>query len=116
MQQYLPSTDPPMSGHLLCWDTFLMYGLFYHVNAPLMRGHLVNVDRIFWFTVPAKADSNHYFRNLFLKIFCFQNDNGQTARSWTPIFCRRGNAKWACLNLLRIALTNHKKQVKNFNE
>ena len=31
-----------MSGHLLWRDTFSMYGLFYHVNVPLMRGHLVN--------------------------------------------------------------------------
>ena len=27
-----------MSGHLLCRDTFSVYGLFYHVNVPLMRG------------------------------------------------------------------------------
>ena len=45
-----------------------MYGLFYHVNAPLMRGHVVNVDRIFWFTVPAKADTNHYFRDFISKM------------------------------------------------
>ena len=47
-----------------------MYGLFYHVNVRLMRGHLVNADRIFWFSVPAKVDSNHYFRDFFLEIFC----------------------------------------------
>ena len=29
---------PSNNGHLLCWDTFSMYGLFYHVNVPLMRG------------------------------------------------------------------------------
>ena len=46
-----------------------MYGLFYHVNVPLMRGHLVNVDRIFWFSVPAKVDSNHYFSDFFSKYF-----------------------------------------------
>ena len=33
--------------------------LFYHVNVPLMGGHLVNVDRIFWLYVPAKVDSNN---------------------------------------------------------
>ena len=33
-----------MSGHLLWQDTFSMYGMFYHVNVPLMRGHLVNAD------------------------------------------------------------------------
>ena len=69
-----------MSRHLLCRDTFSMYRLFYHVNVPLMRGHLLNADRIFWFSVPAKADSNHYFRDFFLEIFYFQNGNGQTAR------------------------------------
>ena len=37
-------------------------------------------DRIFWFSVPAKADSNHYFRDFFLEIFYFQNGDGQTAR------------------------------------
>ena len=35
---------------------------------------------IFWFSVPAKADSNHYFRNIVLEIFYFQNGDGQTAR------------------------------------
>ena len=35
---------PPMSGHLLCRDTFSMYALFYHVNVLLMKGHLVNAD------------------------------------------------------------------------
>ena len=68
-----------MSGHLLWRDTFSMYRLFYHVNVPLMRGHLVNADRIFWFSVPAKADSNNYFRNFFLEIFYFENGDGQTA-------------------------------------
>ena len=68
-----------MSGHLLWRDTFSIYGLFYHVNVPLMRGHLVNADRIFWFSVPAKADSNHCFRNFFLEIFYFQNGDGQSA-------------------------------------
>ena len=56
--------DPLMSGHLLWRDTFSMYGLFYHVNVPQMRGHLVTADRIFWFSVPAKAESNNYFRNI----------------------------------------------------
>ena len=45
-----------------------MYGLFYHVNVPLMRGHLVNA-KIFWFSVPATADSNRYFCDLFSKYF-----------------------------------------------
>ena len=26
-------------------------------------------DRIFWFSVPAKADSNNYFRDFFSKYF-----------------------------------------------
>ena len=48
-----------------------MYGLFYHVNVPLIWGHLVNADSgqdilVFF---PAKADSNDYFRDFFLKIF-----------------------------------------------
>ena len=123
-----------MSGHLLWRDTFSMYGLFYHVNVPLMRGHLVNVDRIFWFSVPANAGSNHYFRNSFLKMFYFQNGDRQTARRVVgkttlyrefgykavgrgPRFSAAGgNAKWACLNLLRIALTVLKKQVNNVND
>ena len=60
-----------MSGHLLCWDTFSMYGPFYHVNVPLMRGHLVNADsgQDILFFVPAKADSNNYFRDFFSKCF-----------------------------------------------
>ena len=37
-------------------------------------------DRIFWFSVPAKADSIHYFRIFFSRIFYFQNGDGQTAR------------------------------------
>ena len=37
-------------------------------------------DRVFWFSVRAKADSNHYFRDFFLEIFYFQNGDGQTAR------------------------------------
>ena len=45
-----------------------------------MRGHLVNMDRVFWFSVPAKADSNHYFRDFFLKIFYSQNGDGQIAQ------------------------------------
>ena len=91
-------------------------------------------DRIFWFSVPAKADSNHYFRDFFLKIFYFQNGDGQTARcvvGKTTLYRRfeykavgrrprfsatGGNTKWACLNLLRIALTILKKQVNNVNE
>ena len=57
-----------MSGHLLWQDTFSMYGLFYHVNVPLMRGHLVNADsgQDILVSVPAKADSNNYFRNFIL--------------------------------------------------
>ena len=99
-----------------------------------MRGHLLNTDRIFWFSVPAKVNSNHYFRDFFLEIFYFQNGDGQTARCIVgkkmlyrgsgykavdrgPRFsAARGNAKWACLNLLRIALTILKKQVNNVNE
>ena len=59
-----------------------MYGLFYHVNVPVMRGHRLmrTADRIFWYFVPAKVDSNNYFRNFFLKIFYFQNGDIQTAR------------------------------------
>ena len=36
-----------------------MYGLFCHVNVPLMRGHPVDVDsrQIFWLYVPPKVDS-----------------------------------------------------------
>ena len=88
-------------------------------------------DRIFWFSVP--VDSNNYFRNFFLKIFYFQNGDGQTARyvvgkttlyreflykavgRGPRFFAAGGNAKWACLNLLRIALTILKKQVNNVN-
>ena len=44
IQQYLRSTDPLMSGHLLCRDTISMYGLLYHVNVPLMSGHLLDAD------------------------------------------------------------------------
>ena len=50
---------PLMRGHLLCRDTISMYELFYHVNVPLMRGHLVDADKIFWFSLPAKADIKH---------------------------------------------------------
>ena len=39
---------PGMSGHFINVP-------FYHVNVPMMRGHLVNADRIFWFSAPAKA-------------------------------------------------------------
>ena len=60
-----------MSGHLLFRDTFSMYRLFYHVNVFLMRGHLVNVDMIFLFSVSAKADSNHYFRGFFSRNILF---------------------------------------------
>ena len=37
-------------------------------------------DRIFWYSVPAKADSNNYFRDFFLEIFYFQTGDIQTAR------------------------------------
>ena len=37
-------------------------------------------DRIFWFSVPAKVDSNYYFHNFFLEICFPQNGDGQTAR------------------------------------
>ena len=60
-----------MSGHQLCRDTFSMYGLFYYVNVPLMRGHLINAGMIFWFSVPAKADSNNYFRDFFSRNILF---------------------------------------------
>ena len=91
-------------------------------------------DRIFWFSVPAKVDSNYYFCNFFLEIFYFKNGDGQTARCVVgktmlyrefgykavgrgPRFSAAGgNAKWACLNLLRIALTILKKQVNNVND
>ena len=83
-----------------------------------------------WFSVPAETDSNH-FRDFFLKIFYFQNGDGQTA--WCVVgktmfyrgfghktvgrFSAAGvNAKWACLNLLGIALTILKKVVNNVNE
>ena len=61
IQQSLPLPDPLMSGHLLCRDTISMYELFYHVNVPLMRGHLVDADsgQDFWFSFPAKADIKH---------------------------------------------------------
>ena len=72
-------------------------------------------------------DSNNYFRDFFLEIFYYQNGDGQTA--WYvvrntmlyrgfgykavgrgPRFSAAGgNTKWACLNLLRIALTILKK-------
>ena len=29
-----------------CWHSLSMYGLFCHVNVPLMRGHPVDMDRI----------------------------------------------------------------------
>ena len=91
------------------------------------------MDRIFWFSVSAKADSNHYFRNFFLEIFSFQNGDRQTARCGGKTTLYRefgykavgrgprfsaagGNVKWACLNLLRIALTILKKQVNNVND
>ena len=35
---------------------------------------------IFWFYVPAKADSSHYFRDFFVEIFYFQNGDEQTAQ------------------------------------
>ena len=38
----------------------------------------MNADRIFWFSVPAKADSSNYFRDFFSKYF--QNGDRQTAR------------------------------------
>ena len=55
-----------------------MYGLFAHVNVPLIGDtwSTRTADRIFWFYVPAKADSNNYFRDFFLKIFYFQNRGG----------------------------------------
>ena len=63
-----------MSGHLLWRDTFSTYGLFYHVNVPLPgERRQRTADRICWFSVPAKAGSNRYFRNFFLEIFYFQN-------------------------------------------
>ena len=37
------------------------------------------MDRIFWFSVPAKADSNN-FLDFFSEIFYFQKGNGQTAQ------------------------------------
>ena len=37
------------------------------------------MDRIFWFSVPAKADSNN-FLDFFLEIFYFQKGDGQTAQ------------------------------------
>ena len=35
-------------------------------------------DRIFLFSVRAKVDSNHYFRDFCLEIFYFQTHGGQT--------------------------------------
>ena len=38
---------PAMAGHFLNdieKVSLTMYGLFYHVNVPLMRGHLVNAE------------------------------------------------------------------------
>ena len=89
-----------------------MHGLFYHVNVPLMRGHLVNAaaDRIFWFSVPAQTQNI-----LFPK---WRRTNSGVVRK-TMLYRGFGYkvvAKWTCLNLLRIALTILKKQVKNVNE
>ena len=75
-----------MSGHLLCRDTFSMYGLFYHVNDPLIRGQ----------------------RCVGGKTMLYRGFGYKAAA--------RGNAIWTCLNLLRIALTILKKQVNNVNE
>ena len=46
-----------MSGHPVCRDSLSMYGLFCHVNVPLMSGHPVDVDAdsICWLYVPPKA-------------------------------------------------------------
>ena len=79
-------------------------------------------------------DSNNYFCDFFLEVFYFQNGDGQTARCIVgkTMFYRKfgykavgrghrfslagGNAKWACLNLVKIALTILKEQVNNVNE
>ena len=116
-----------MSRHLLCRDTFSMYGLIYHANVHLMRGHLLNADsgQDIWFSVPAKADSSNYFRDFFLEIFYFQNGDGQTVRcvvGETMLYrgfgfsATGGNTKWTCLNLLGITLAILKKQVNDVNK
>ena len=45
IQQYLPSADPLIGGHLLWADTFLVHELHSNLNQPLMNGHLLNADR-----------------------------------------------------------------------
>ena len=46
-----------MSEHPLCRDTLSMYGLFCHVNVPLVWGHpwRRTADRIFSLCVPPKV-------------------------------------------------------------
>ena len=107
-----------------------MYGLFYHVNVPLIRGHLVNADSgqrtgYFGFLSLLRQTVIIILVIFFHKIFYFQNGDGQTAlcvvgktmfyRGFGYKAVGRGShfsaAKWACLNLLRIALTILKNNV-----
>ena len=115
-----------MSGHLLCRDTFSMYGRFYHVNVPLMR------TGYFGFLSQLRQTVFIIFVIFFLEIFYFKNGDGQTAwcvvgktmfyHGYKAVGCGPRlsaavvNAKSACLNLLKIALTILKKQVNNVND
>ena len=46
-----------MSGHPVCQDSLSMYGLFCHVNVPVMSVHPVDADSICWLYAPPKADN-----------------------------------------------------------
>ena len=48
-----------VNTHFLCWDSLSMYGLFCHVNVPLMRGQPMASGQDIFVTiiVPPKADN-----------------------------------------------------------
>ena len=78
-----PSPDTLTSGHLLCRDTISMYELFYHVNVPLMKGHLVDAtaDNIFWFSFLLRRTSSINFKKQSVEIFYLQNGGRQSNKS-----------------------------------
>ena len=41
----LLSADPLTKGHVVSWDTFAQHGLVFSGKHPVIRGHLLNVDR-----------------------------------------------------------------------
>ena len=103
--EFIKSLEPPRVVHLRTTHLISKENMYAQVTVRL---HTQQVGIIFDF---------------FLEIFYFQNGDGQTVCVVRKTFRYKAvirgprvsatgvNAKWACLNLLRIALTILKKQV-----